>query len=150
MEKLHFKIFIEAPAEQVYDMMLSETSYTDWTEAFYPGSYFRGSWKAGEKILFLAKDPDGNEGGMVSKIIKAERGQIVSVEHYGVFDNGKEVTSGPEVNSWAGGLEEYSFETTSKGTLLKVAMDSNIENKSYFEETWPKALVKLKNICETK
>jgi hypothetical protein len=32
--------------------------------------------------------------------------------------------------------------------LLKIDLDVNEEWKSYFEGTWPKALDKLKEICE--
>jgi hypothetical protein len=35
-------------------------------------------------------------------------------------------------------------------TLLSVEMDVNEQYRSYFEKTWPKALNKLKAICESR
>ncbi len=62
--------------------------------------------------------------------------------------NGKEVISGDEVNIWTGALENYTFFEKNGNTLLSVDLDSNQQFKSYFTETWPKALNKLKSICE--
>jgi len=45
-------------------------------------------------------------------------------------------------------LENYTFTNQNGKTVVKVEMDSNQEFKSYFEETWPKALKKLKEISE--
>jgi len=45
-------------------------------------------------------------------------------------------------------LENYSFTEVNGKTLLSVDMYSTSKFKSYFNETWPKALEKLKSICE--
>jgi uncharacterized protein YndB with AHSA1/START domain len=68
MEKLHFEILINAPRERVWDVMLADETYRDWTSAFHPGSYFKGDWSEGSKMLFLGPNEDGSEGGMVSTI----------------------------------------------------------------------------------
>jgi hypothetical protein len=59
-----------------------------------------------------------------------------------------EITSGPDVEKWAGGLENYTFEEKNGKTILSVNSDTTPEYKNYFEEIWPKALKKLKEICE--
>lgn len=128
--------------------MLSEDTYTQWTYAFYPGSFYRGSWEEGEKILFIATDSEGNEGGMVARVKKSIPNEIVSLEHYGILDKGEEITEGPEISIWSGALEEYRFESVEGGTLLKIITDTNGEYHEYFEVTWPKALESLKSICE--
>lgn len=118
--------------------MLDEKHFAEWTAAFNPTSHFKGSWEKGSKILFLGSGQDGNMGGMVSRI----------KEHLGIVQDGKEITSGPDIEGWAGALENYTFTEDNGKTLLLIDMDANQEFKPYFLETWPKALNKLKAICE--
>nr|WP_262895931.1 SRPBCC domain-containing protein [Marivirga aurantiaca] len=150
MEKLHYEIKIEAPAEKVYNTMLDDKHYREWTSVFSPGSYFKGSWEKGSKIYFLGADEEGNEGGMLSMIKENIPNEFVSIEHIGLIGNGEEITTGPEVQAWAGALENYSFESKNGSTLLKIDVDTNKEFKSYFEDAWPKALEKLKSICKSR
>jgi hypothetical protein len=61
---------------------------------------------------------------------------------------GKEITAGPEVEKWANGLEDYSFEEIDETKSLTVDLDTTEEIIDYMNETYPKALNKLKEICE--
>ncbi|MCG6186164.1 SRPBCC family protein [Maribellus maritimus] len=152
MENIHFEILIDAKPEKVYKIMLAHKTYREWTKIFNPTSHYKGSWEKESKILFIGIDENGNEGGMVSRIKENIPNQFVSIEHLGLLENGVEKTSGPEVEPWSGGLENYTFTDQNGKTLLKVDMitktklDENMS--SYFTETWPKALEKLKTICE--
>jgi uncharacterized protein YndB with AHSA1/START domain len=148
-EKLQFEIEIDAPVAKVFRIMLEDKTYSEWTSIFNPTSRFTGSWEKGAKIIFIGTNQEGNEGGMVSRIKENIKDQFVSIEHIGVLNNGQEITSGPEVESWAGALENYSFEEKNGATLLRVDLDSNEEFKSYFLDTYPKALEKLKSMCES-
>lgn len=147
-EPLHFEISINAPADKVYNAMLDESTYREWTAAFNPTSHFEGSWEKGSKIIFIGTDEKGNKGGMVSRVKENIPGKYLSIEHRGILQGDNEITSGPEVEEWAGALENYSFTNVDGNTLLAVDMDSNENFRAYFEETWPKALDKLKAICE--
>jgi uncharacterized protein YndB with AHSA1/START domain len=151
-KSMHFEITIDAKPEKVYQIMLNEKTYTEWTAEFNPTSRFEGSWEKGAKILFIGTDEDGTEGGMVSRIKENIPNRFVSIEHQGILQNGKEITSGPEVDPWVGGLENYTFGEVNGKTLLLIDMKSSQkigeDFKSYFLETWPKALKKLKAICE--
>jgi hypothetical protein len=66
-----------------------------------------------------------------------------------LYHDGQEITTGPEVDGWAGALETYRFTETGGKTLLSIEADSNQQYKAFFEETWPKALDKLKAMCES-
>lgn len=149
LEKLHFETSILASKDKVYSTMLDEKHYAEWTAEFNPTSHFKGSWASGSKILFLGIDSKGNQGGMVSRIIENVPNQFLSIEHYGIVQGDQEITSGPEVESWAGSLENYTFTEMNGKTVLFIDMDSTLEFKSYFEEAWPQALKKLKEICES-
>ena len=150
LEMIHFEISINASREIVFNTMLDEKTYPLWTSEFNPTSHFQGKWVKGTKMLFLGTDQEGKIGGMVSRIKDYIPNRFISIEHYGIIQNGEEILSGPEVEKWAGGLENYTFTFENNETLVSVDVDTNQEFKSYFNETWPKALEKLKLICETK
>jgi uncharacterized protein YndB with AHSA1/START domain len=145
---LRFESIIDAPVEKVFRIMLDKKHYAEWTAEFNPTSGFEGSWEKGSKILFTGTDQDGKVGGMVSRIKENIPNKYLSIEHIGILNDGKEITSGSDVEQWAGSLENYTFTDKGGKTLLSVDMDSNEEFANYFTDTWPKALKKLKTLCE--
>lgn len=93
-QNLHFEISINYSAEEVYRTMLDEKHYAAWTAEFNPTSHFVGSWEKDSKILFLGEDKDGNTGGMASRIKENIPNIFISIEHLGLVQNGKGITSG--------------------------------------------------------
>lgn len=150
MKKMNFEIIINAPTEKVYHCMLDRPTYKQWTAAFNPTSDYEGSWEKGSDIYFVGTNKKGQKEGMISRIKENIPNKFVSIEHLGMIQDGKEVTSGPEVDPWAGSLENYSFSSVNGGTKVEVELDTNSEFEAYFEDSWPKALNKLKEICERK
>jgi len=150
MEIMHFEVAINSNVEKVYKTLIDDKKYSEWTSEFNPDSHFKGSWNKGSKILFIGTDQEGKTGGMVSRIREHIPNRFVSIEHLGVVKEGKEITTGPEVDMWGGALENYTFTAVNDTTILSVDIDSVKEFKTYFSETWPRALNKLKSICETK
>ena len=149
METLHFNIRIQASVAIVYKTMISDAGFRHWTVPFHPASHFQGKWEEGSKMLFLAEDEEQGQGGMVSRIRELRPHEFISIEHLGIIQDGKEITTGPDIEQWAGAREEYTFIPEGpETTLLKVSMDANEQWKSYFETTWPKALEILKDSCE--
>ena len=151
MKKLQFKIAINASAKKVYEAMLGlieKSTYEYWTSAFNPTSTFEGSWNKGSKIYFIGTDENGKKGGMVSEVAENKFAEFVSIRHYGFLNGDTEITSGEEVEKWAGGLENYSFEENQGITTVKVDIDVIEEYLDYFNKTYPKALEKLKEIAE--
>ena len=151
MEKLHFKVSINAPVTRVYDTMLgnnSKSTYEQWTSLFNPTSTYKGSWGKGSKILFLGVDEKGEKGGMVSRIVENIPNRFVSIQHYGLLQADKEITEGPEVEKWANGFENYTFEENNGTTTVTVDLDTTEDFLDYMNQTYPKALDKLKELCE--
>jgi uncharacterized protein YndB with AHSA1/START domain len=149
LEVIDFTIRINAAADKVYKTMLDDATYRQWTAEFNPTSHYKGTWAKGTKMLFIGMDENGNAGGMVSRVRENIPGQFISIEHLGLVKDNEEITSGAEVEGWAGSLENYTFKTDGNATIVEVDMDSNPDFKSYFETMWPKALQKLKSICES-
>lgn len=150
MQKLHFKIEIDAPKEKVWNTMLNDETYRIWTEVFAPGAYYEGSWNKGSKILFLAPDEKGKLGGMLSRIKENRLYEFISIEHLGMVNDGKEDITSDEVKNWAGALENYTFKEKNGKTEVVVEMDSNESYAEMFNDMWPRALQKLKELAEEK
>ncbi len=151
MKKLQFNVSINAPVSKVYDFMLGITSrstYEQWTASFNPTSTYEGSWDKGNKILFVGVDTKGEKGGMVSRIAENIPKQFVSIQHYGLLKADKEITEGPEVEKWANGFENYTFEENNGTTNVTVDLDTTEDFVDYMNQSYPKALDKLKEICE--
>jgi hypothetical protein len=149
MKTLHFSIFINAPKEKVWHTMLDDKTYREWTTAFNPGSYYKGDWNKGSKIVFLGPDPEtGVEGGMVSRIAENKPYEFLSIEHLGIVKNGIEDTTSEEAKKWAPAYENYTFKEKDGGTEVLVDMDSEDDYVEMFSNMWPEALNKLKTLAE--
>jgi hypothetical protein len=149
MKKLHFETKINAPAEKVYKTMLGPVTYSEWTKAFGPGGYFKGSWEKGSKIAFVGLDPEtGKEGGMLSRIAENRPDEFVSIEHLGIIKDGVEDTISEEARKWTPAFENYTFKEENGVTELQIDTDTADELAAEFEKMWPEALEKLKEIAE--
>jgi hypothetical protein len=151
MKNLQFSINIKAPAAKVYNMMLgidNKTTYEQWTALFNPTSTYEGNWNKGSKILFVGVGEDGKKGGMVSEIAENIPNQFVSIRHYGLVSGDIEITEGPDVEKWAGGLENYTFEENNGITKVIVDVDTTEDFEDYMNNAFPNALAKLKEISE--
>ena len=151
MQKLQFTTTIRATAYKVYETMLGLkdiSTYQGWTSVFNPTSTYEGSWDKGSKICFVGVDENGKRGGMVSEIKEHQPAMFVSICHYGFIDGDQEITTGELVEKWAGGHENYSFHEVEGVTTVTVDIDVIEEYLDYFNNHYPKALDKLKEIAE--
>lgn len=143
IERLHFSIVVNASQEKVWKTMLDRKTYEKWTEVFMPGSHYIGNWSKGSKILFLASDERGKKSGMVSNIKENRPFEYISIEHLGEIEDGKE-----KETEWAGALENYSFKEVNGKTEVLIDVDTDDKFKEMFQDLWPKALRKLKELAE--
>ncbi|MEP2447198.1 MAG: SRPBCC domain-containing protein [Balneola sp.] len=144
MKKIHSEITINASPEAVWNVMLEDETYRKWTSAFAEGSYYKGSWKQGEKMLFL--DPEGT--GMVSVIAELQPHEFISLKHIGIIQDGIEDTESEDAKKWAPAFENYTFEEVNGKTKLSIDMDILDEFEEMFTEMWKNALKKLKVLSE--
>lgn len=148
MDNLHFSIVINASREKVWKTLLEKETYQLWTDVFAKGSHYIGDWNKGSKILFLAPDSSGKMAGMVSRIKENILYEVISIEHLGVVNDGIEDTASDEVSIWSGSLENYTLKDIDGKTEVLVDMDSNEDYKDMFQNMWPEALQKLKELSE--
>jgi len=146
VKTLHFSTVIEAKPQRVWDTMLQPDTYRIWTAEFAPGSYYEGSWNKGESIRFLS--PEG--GGMLSEIAESRPPEFISIKHVGyIKKDGVPDTTSDEIKSWAPAYENYTLSPVGASTEVKVACDVTPDFEEYMNTTWPKALAKLKAVCES-
>lgn len=149
MKHLHLSTSIQAPREQVWDTMLNEATYREWTKAFNPGSSYEGSWEQGSSIRFYGTDESGSGIlGMSSRIVESRRPERVSIEHLGILTKEGEDRTSDLARAWAGVHERYTFVEQDGGTELVI--DSDVAETEYetMEAMWQKALVRLKELAE--
>ncbi|MCW3121392.1 MAG: Activator of Hsp90 ATPase 1 family protein [Flavipsychrobacter sp.] len=148
MERLQFKITIDAPKEKVWNTLWNDTTYQEWTAVFSPGSRAETDWENGSKVLFV----NAEKSGMVSMIADNVPNEFMSIRHLGIIKNGVEELDSKESAKWAGAMENYTLQDVEGGTELTV--DMSVKGISpqfvdYFSKIWPKALTRLRELAET-
>ena len=128
----------------MWEVLWGDATYPQWTAAFAEGSRVETNWKTGSKVLFL----DGEGHGMVSMIAENIPNEVMSFRHLGIFNNGKEDMDVARKKGWTGAIEHYRLQSIDGKTKLTIDQDLEAESKDQFLDMWPKALEKLKEICE--
>jgi hypothetical protein len=144
MKQLRFVIQINAPKANVWHILLDDKTYRQWASVFNEGSYAVGDWAEGSKVLFLGAE----ETGMSSRIFRHVPNEFISIQHLGLITKGVEDFDSEETKKWSGALENYSVSERNGATELIVEMDTTADHEAYFQETWPKALEKVKELSE--
>ncbi len=149
MERLQYSIAINAPQQKVWGTMLNDKTYREWTSIFNSaGSCYEGEWKTGAPMRFLGPNKDGTVSGMFSKIKEVRPYDFVSIAHLGEIVKGKDVPWQYEGMEGAEPEENYTLIEKNGVTEVVVELDSNEQFKKMFEDTWPKALERLKELAE--
>jgi uncharacterized protein YndB with AHSA1/START domain len=146
--KMSLTIDIEAQKQRVWDVMLGEKTYGEWTSAFSPGSSFEGDWSEGSAIRFVGKDENGNLCGLYSRIVANHKFEFLGIEHLGGINSG--VDEPADASEWAGAREDYHFSEKNGVTTVRIEQDMVAEYEAMFQEMWPNALQKLKVLAENK
>lgn len=144
MQTKKYSVLINAPKDRVWKILWNDDTYRQWTSVFSEGSYAESDWEEGSKIRFLT--PEGS--GMYSVIEKMEVNRFMSFRHDGEIKKGIEEPLNDESRKWSGTTENYTLSENEGVTELVVELGISEEMESYFEEHFPKALAKVKEIAE--
>jgi hypothetical protein len=86
---------------------------------------------------------------MVSEIAEHRVNEFTSIRHLGHVAHGVEDTQSEAIRAWAPAYENCSFlPTAALGTRLVVDQDVTLEFEPYIAQAWPRALQRLKQLCE--
>ncbi len=147
MIKVNFSAAIHAPKQRVWYILWEKSFYEQWTSLFSEGSTVKtDGWKEGSMVQFLGP----NENGMVSMVVANKPNEYMSFRHLGIVKDGVEDTTSDEATGWAGAMENYTLKEENGITVLTVEMETTEEYKDYFNNKWPKALAKVKELSEAK
>ena len=145
MKHLEYDIDIAADRKTVWNTMLEPDTYKEWVKESWPGSFYEGRWAKDEEIRFLS--PEG--GGTVARIVELKPHEAVMAEHVGVVNaDGTEDRSPGAGNDWIGTTERYTFREKNGKTNVKVEIDTTPDWEAMFNDGWPGALRKLKEVTE--
>jgi len=144
MITLNFSILINAPKEKVWEVLWDDKTYREWTSVFMEGSYAVSDWQQGSSVLFLS--PSGE--GMFSTISKKVPAELMSFKHLGIVKDGQEQPMDEKTKEWSGAMENYILKEINGVTELSVIVDITENHEQYFSDTFPKALEKVKSLCE--
>lgn len=147
MIKVNFSAAIHAPKQRVWYILWEKSFYEQWTSLFSEGSTVKtDGWKEGSMVQFLGP----KENGMVSMVVANKPNEYMSFRHLGIVKDGVEDTTSDEATGWAGAMENYTLKEENGITVLTVEMETTEEYKDYFNNKWPKALAKVKELSEAK
>jgi uncharacterized protein YndB with AHSA1/START domain len=144
MKPLHFSIDIGAPRDRVWQVLWNDDTYGEWTRAFAPGSRAVGEWRQGSKIQFL----DGEGSGMESVIEKLVPNEYMSFKHVAEIQEGKVQPLDEKTSQWSGGHEDYQLTERQGATTVNVDLEAPEEYTDMFNDKFPQALRRLKEIAE--
>jgi uncharacterized protein YndB with AHSA1/START domain len=143
-KKLKHTIDINASKQKVWDVLLDDETYRQWTSVFSPGSHAEGGWDEGSKVHFK----DGEGRGLVSMVRVHKPAETITFEHIGILDKNTEDLESEEVKKWSGSLESYNVQEKDGRTTLNIEMDITPEYEEYMNTTWGKALELVKQLSE--
>jgi hypothetical protein len=146
MEKQILKTSIEirASKDKIWDVLLQDKTYRQWTKPFSEGSHAVTDWKEGSKVYF--KDSSGD--GMVSRVALHKPGEIISIEHLGFLKDGKEDYDNPEIKQWQGAKETYKLTENNGICRLDIEQDVSEEESEWMSQAWEKSLQIIKDLSE--
>jgi hypothetical protein len=145
MEKLEFKIEIEATKDRIWNILWSDTTYRQWTNVFCEGTYAVSDWNEGDKIHFLTPSGEGMNSMIESKI----ECEYMAFKHLSELKNFQEMPIDEAAKEWSGAMETYRLISSgSSGTVLHVIMDCLEQYCDYFKNTFPKGLAIVKQLSE--
>lgn len=144
-KELHFSIDINASKQKVWDTMLQQDTYKMWTAVAWSGSRYEGEWKQGSEIKFMGEQ----DAGTLALIEVCNPTNYLLARHIAIINaDGSLDTTSEMAREWTGAKEAYQFTEQHGVTILKVTIETFEKWAGMFEEGWPKAVGKLKELCE--
>lgn len=145
MKTFQSKIDIAASAKKVWDTMIKPDTYKEWVNVAWPGSYYEGNWGPDQNVKFISP----GQGGTLVKIVEYRPYEFILAKHVAVINvDGSEDRESETAKNWIGTTESYTFHEVDGKTEFETEMRTSPEWGQMFADSMPKALAKLKDMCE--
>lgn len=142
MKEMKFSIEINAPKEKVWDTLWQDETFRDWSNLIDPGTYMVGELKQGSEVQFLSAE---NGYGVTSKVVELIDNEYLVLNHEADTQDGGERE---REKQWTGGQESYSLVENNGITTLTGVFDVPAELEDMFNESYPKAFGRIKELAE--
>jgi uncharacterized protein YndB with AHSA1/START domain len=137
-------ITINAPKEHVWEAMMQDKYYQEWTAAFSEGSHVETDWELGSKAVFTDKSGNGIVGRVVEKVPYKQ----LAVEFEGLVHEGREDYESEGARQVKGSRESYLLTEEHGSTRLDTSSEMGEEYYEQMSQAWDRALQKLKHLAE--
>jgi len=138
-------ISINAQPEKVWNVLFgAKETYEAWAKEFSEGSTIEGDWSIDSAVVM--KDKTGN--GLIARILKNTKNEVLVMEYEGVLVDGQKEYSGPAADAMNGGMESYMLESTGSGTELYVESDIGEDFVDATSAAWDRALEIIRMLAE--
>jgi uncharacterized protein YndB with AHSA1/START domain len=144
IRKHTFQVEINATPEKVWNVLLNDETYRQWTIVFCEGSFYKGDLKQGGRVHFLT--PSGE--GMYADIIFYTPHSNILFQHIGEMLNFVEQPVDEATEKWTGAFENYILKDNGASTTLIAEIDLTPEHVDFFNKNFPKGLEKIKELSE--
>lgn len=142
-------ISIKAPKETVWEILTGYPHVNTWGQVFMEGSTVEGDYVPNGTLLY--KDVDGN--GMKCIIREFNPGKQLVIEGVANLLQGAELKEGDEgydkFKEWLGSTDIYKL--ADEGTHTTLTLTTTLPNEEMaklFNESWERALAKIKELSE--
>lgn len=142
MKDMQFVIEINAPKEKVWATLWQDATFREWAGLIDPGTYMVGALEEGSEVQYISAE---NGYGVTSLVQKVTPNEFLLLRHQADTQDSGERERKKE---WTGGAESYALTQENDITTLTVAFDVPLELEEYFQDAYPKALDKVKELAE--
>jgi uncharacterized protein YndB with AHSA1/START domain len=146
LQTIKKSITIQAPRKKVWEVLHQDQLTRQWYAEFGEGTKAETEWLEGSKVSFT--DSDGN--GILAKVTDFKPYDLISVEFLGFVAGGQEDFESEGAKAVKGGQETYRLTEKDGGTHLAIEADMGNEWADQMAKAWDKALVKIKDLAESK
>jgi uncharacterized protein YndB with AHSA1/START domain len=139
-------VHINAPGEKVWKVLTDDQLTRAWYALFSEGIYADTDWKEGSKAVFM----DKTHNGLISRVTSSKPNEVLAIEYTGIVTDGSEDYNSDLANAVKGGKEIYRLSHQNGHTDLSVECDLSEQMYDEMNRTWDKAIVKIRELAESR
>ena len=141
-EVIDINTTVDASPKAIWNALLDQNNYKQWTAPFTEGSYYEGRIEFGEIIKFYSPA----HGYLKSEVVVCIPEYQISFKHLGFYSQ-QDVLEGED---WKNNRETYTINQEGNTTTLNIYQEMTKKEYEFFAPMWTKALEILKSIAEKK
>jgi len=139
---MQFVVKIQASKERVWDVLWADETFREWAGLIDPGTYMVGELKEGNGVQYISAE---NGYGVTSLVVSVIPNEYLLLKHQA---DTQDVGAREREAEWTGGEESYSLTEQDGTTTLTAAFDVPPDLEAYFNDAYPKALERVKELAE--